>query len=202
MRSLLLRLPLLALLSACTDDKTYAPQTDDTAPVVDGPPQVRISTELGDIVVELNPEAAPATVDNFLSYVDEGFFDGGDGLGATIFHRVITDFVVQGGGYTEDGTLKTTHDPIPLESNNGLSNTRGTIAMARTNEPDSATSQFYINHVENRFLDYSGPRQPGYAVFGEVIEGIDTVDRIAGTPVDGDDQPLSPVVMTSVTRED
>lgn len=135
-------------------------------------PRVRLVTSKGTIVVELDREKAPITVSNFLRYVEDGFYDG------TIFHRVVPDFVIQGGGFTPDLTRKDTRPPIINESNNGLSNLRGTIAMARTNDPDSATSQFYINLVDNTSLDYA-PDRPGYAVFGRVIEGMDVVDAIA-----------------------
>lgn len=162
--------------------------------------QVLMKTSLGDILLELDPEHAAATTDNFLSYVDEGFYDGTDGKGATIFHRVIPDFMDQGGGITETGTNKTTHDPIALEAQNGLSNLRGTIAMARTNQPDSATSQFFINTVDNTFLDATGPRD-GYTVFGKVLEGLDTIDAIAAVQTDANDQPKENVVITSCTRK-
>jgi len=135
--------------------------------------RVKLETSLGDIVVELDGEAAPVTVKNFLRYVDEGFFDG------TIFHRVIKGFMIQGGGFTADMRQKKTHAPIVNEAGNGLKNNRGTIAMARTQNPNSATSQFFINHKDNHNLNYAGPGNPGYAVFGKVVEGMDVVDRIA-----------------------
>jgi peptidyl-prolyl cis-trans isomerase A (cyclophilin A) len=134
---------------------------------------VKLQTSMGDIVVELNAQAAPVTVKNFLRYVNEGFYDG------TIFHRVIHGFMIQGGGLTADMTEKETHDPIANEAANGLKNLRGTIAMARSEDPDSATSQFFINHVENERLDYISDAIPGYAVFGQVTEGMDVVDAIA-----------------------
>ncbi len=135
--------------------------------------RVKLETNMGDIVVELDEKAAPVTVKNFLRYVEEGFFDG------TIFHRVIKGFMIQGGGFTADMEQKKTHAPIINEASNGLKNNRGTIAMARTQDPNSATSQFFINHKDNHNLNYAGPRKPGYAVFGKVIEGIDVVDKIA-----------------------
>jgi peptidyl-prolyl cis-trans isomerase B (cyclophilin B) len=138
--------------------------------------KVKLETSMGDIVIELNAEKAPVTVKNFLSYVDSGFYNG------TIFHRVVnvpTLHVIQGGGFTKDMVQKKTQAPIKNEATNGLSNDRGTIAMARTNNPDSATCQFFINHVDNSFLNYTGPANPGYAVFGKVIEGMDVVDKIA-----------------------
>lgn len=135
--------------------------------------KVKLQTSMGDIVIELNPEKAPITVKNFLGYVSDGFYDG------LIFHRVIKGFMIQGGGFTHDMDQKKTKAQIKIESSNGLKNDRGTIAMARTNVPDSATSQFFINHVNNDFLNYAGPGNPGYAVFGKVIEGMDVVDKIA-----------------------
>lgn len=133
--------------------------------------KVRLETNYGDIVLELDRDKAPITVDNFLRYVEEGHYDG------TIFHRVIDGFMIQGGGFTTDGKEKKTYESIKLESDNSLSNLRGTIAMARTNIPDSATSQFFINVKDNFALDYS-INSPGYAVFGKVIEGMDVVDKI------------------------
>jgi len=134
---------------------------------------VKLETTMGDIVIELDEKAAPVTVKNFLTYAEEGFFDG------TIFHRVIPNFMIQGGGFTPDMVQKKTHPPIINEANNGLKNNRGTIAMARTNNPDSATSQFFINHKDNSNLNYVNAGNPGYAVFGKVIEGMETVDKIA-----------------------
>ena len=133
---------------------------------------VILTTTLGDITVELFEDKAPTTVENFLAYVDEGFFDG------TIFHRVIPNFMVQGGGLTEGLEQKKTRSPIKNEADNGLSNTRGTLAMARTQIVDSATAQFFINLSENYFLDH-GVRDFGYAVFGKVTDGMDVIDQIA-----------------------
>ena len=137
-------------------------------------PQVKLETNYGDIVIELNAEKAPNTVANFLSYVNDGFYDG------TIFHRVIKDFMIQGGGFTEEFVQKTPKAPIKNEANNGLSNVRGSLAMARTGDPHSATAQFFINTVDNNFLDFRGESGAawGYAVFGQVIEGMDVVDAI------------------------
>ena len=129
---------------------------------------VKIETTKGNITIELNENKAPITVENFKQYVEEGFYDG------TIFHRVIPGFMVQGGGFISDGTQKQTRNPIELESKNGLSNEVGTIAMARTQIPDSATSQFFINVADNNFLDYK-LGNAGYAVFGKVTEGMDVV---------------------------
>jgi cyclophilin family peptidyl-prolyl cis-trans isomerase len=139
-------------------------------------PRVELVTSMGSIVVELDEAKAPVTVKNFLTYVREGFYDG------TIFHRVIPGFMIQGGGMLEDLKPKPAHAPIKIESNNGLKNNRGTIAMARTNDPNSATSQFFINLVNNDFLNYKSPSQPGYAVFGKVISGMSAVDAIAKVP--------------------
>jgi len=140
-------------------------------------PQVLLETNHGTIVIELYPEKAPKTVKNFLGYVNEGFYD------STIFHRVISNFMVQGGGFTADMKKKTTHDPIPNEADNGLRNTVGTIAMARTSDPHSATAQFFINVAKNDFLDYREKtnRAWGYAVFGKVIKGMKTVNKIRTT---------------------
>lgn len=134
---------------------------------------VVLETSKGDIEVELYKAEAPVTVDNFISYVNAKHYEG------TIFHRVISGFMVQGGGFTPDGTQKQTQAPIKLESNNGLKNLAGTIAMARTMVPDSATSQFFINTADNPFLDYA-PGNDGYAVFGKVIKGMDVVKQIEG----------------------
>jgi len=158
---------------------------------------VKLETSKGDILIELNSKAAPITVKNFLTYVDEGFYN------KTIFHRVIPGFMIQGGGFTADMERKKTHDPIANEAKNGLSNARGTIAMARTNDPDSATCQFFINHADNTPLDYGGVSGAGYAVFGKTIEGIDVVDAIAAvrtTTRNGmADVPVEPVVIQSVS---
>ena len=133
---------------------------------------VVLETSMGVIEIELDREKAPVTVDNFVSYVEEGFYDG------LVFHRVIEGFMIQGGGFQPDGTWKQGHDPIRSEARNGLKNERGTIAMARSSDPDSATSQFFINTVNNTSLDYPNPDGYGYAVFGRVVEGMDVVDAI------------------------
>ena len=137
-------------------------------------PKVRLSTSAGDIVLELYPEKAPKTVENFLQYVREQHYDG------TIFHRVIDGFMIQGGGFTADFQQKATRAPIALEAANGLKNDRGTIAMARTGNPNSATAQFFINVVNNPMLNAPNPDGYGYAVFGKVVQGMDTVDKIKG----------------------
>lgn len=134
--------------------------------------QFLINTSKGNIVIETYPEKAPITVKNFESYVNKGFYND------TIFHRVIDGFMIQGGGFTKDMSQKQTDAPIKIESDNGLKNKKYTIAMARTSIPDSATSQFFINVKNNDFLDYAGQSNPGYCVFGKVIEGQDVVDKI------------------------
>ena len=141
-------------------------------------PRVTLTTSKGDIVLELNAEKAPKTVKNFLAYVKSGHYNG------TIFHRVINGFMIQGGGFTADMNQKATQAPVENEASNGLSNARGTIAMARTSDPNSATSQFFINLVDNDSLDRSSPRGDGwgYTVFGKVVSGMDVVDAIAKVP--------------------
>ncbi len=160
---------------------------------------VRFETSLGEFTLELNAEKAPISTANFLAYVDEGFFDG------LIFHRVIPGFMIQGGGFAPDMSQKKNKAPIKNEATNGLKNKRGTIAMARTNVVDSATSQFFINLVDNQFLDNS-PGNFGYAVFGQVTEGLDTIDRIAkertGRKQGHDDVPVTDVVIISAKRID
>ena len=138
-------------------------------------PKVVIETSMGDIQLELYADKAPQTVENFVDYVNEGFYDD------TIFHRIIDRFMIQGGGFTQDYAKKTTKKPIQNEANNGLKNSRGTIAMARTQNPHSATAQFFINTVDNKFLDFTRETINGwgYTVFGKVIEGMDVVDRIS-----------------------
>ena len=157
-----------------------------------GNPMVILKTSKGDIKIELDRENAPITVENFLSYVNDGFHDN------TIFHRVINNFMVQGGGISTDMQQKPTKEPIKNEARNGLKNDRGSIAMARTGEVDSATSQFFINHVDNDFLNH-GVRDFGYAVFGRVVDGMDVVDEIAAVKVGPGDVPEEVVVLESVT---
>ena len=158
-------------------------------------PQVALITAKGSITVELDPTLAPISTNNFLSYVNKGFYRD------TLFHRVIPNFVVQGGGYAS-GMIKKTEQsaPIQLESNNGLSNVRGSLAMARTNLPNSATSEFYINLVDNLSLDYKNAANPGYAVFGKVVQGMDVADAMAAEPtgvVGGfSDVPLSDITLS------
>lgn len=161
-------------------------------------PVVVMETSMGNIKIELYPDKAPITVKNFLGYVDDKFYDG------TIFHRVIPGFMAQGGGFEPGMKEKSTKAPIKNESDNGLSNTRGTIAMARTSDPDSATAQFFINVVDNSKLDAHGGR-PGYAVFGKVIDGMDVVDKIVEAPTTTKGQfenvPQTDIIIKSVRRE-
>jgi len=141
-------------------------------------PHVRLKTNFGDIVLELDREKAPKSVENFLAYVNSGFYDG------TIFHRVIDGFMIQGGGFTQEFKQKPTNPTVDNEAENGLKNNRGTVAMARTNMPHSASSQFFINVVDNDFLNYRSPTQEGwgYTVFGKVTQGMDVVDKIRKVP--------------------
>ena len=160
-------------------------------------PRVKLATSLGDIVVELNPAKAPKTVENFLKYVADKHYDG------TIFHRVIDGFMIQGGGFTPDMVQKPMRPPIPLEATNGLKNDTYTIAMARTNVPDSATAQFFINVKDNAMLNAPQPDGHGYAVFGKVVSGTEVVDKIKGVPTGNkgpfQNVPTTPVVITSAT---
>lgn len=164
-------------------------------------PKVLMKTSKGDLVIELYPDKAPITVKNFLAYVDDKFYDG------TIFHRVIKGFVIQGGGLTPDMKAKSEkRPPIKNEANNGLKNLRGTIAMARAMDIDSATCQFFINLVDNPRLDHvaNDPERFGYAVFGKVVQGMDVVDAIASIPTTTKgmyrDVPVEPIIILSVTR--
>lgn len=159
---------------------------------------VKVETSMGDFTLELDSGRAPVTVNNFLTYVDDGFYDG------TIFHRVISNFMIQGGGFTPEGQQKPTKDPIMLESKTGLKNDVGTVAMARTNAPNSATAQFFVNVTDNDFLNYT-PGNPGYAVFGKVASGMETVNSIrsveTGTFQQMGDWPVEPVIIKSIKRE-
>lgn len=183
---------------------------DQAKPAADSKPKiadreyVRMSTTMGDIVIELYRDKAPKTVENFLGYVQDGFYEG------TMFHRVIKDFMIQGGGMEPGYKPKETRDPIRNEANNGVKNVRGTIAMARTGDPHSATSQFFINCQDNHFLDHrsESPRGWGYCVFGKVIGGMDVVDKIRTTKVEMDPRadgsqpaaPITPIVISKVVR--
>jgi peptidyl-prolyl cis-trans isomerase A (cyclophilin A) len=160
-------------------------------------PRVKLATSAGDIVVELAPEKAPKTVANFLQYVKDKHYDG------TVFHRVIDGFMIQGGGFTADMRQKPTRAPVPLEASNGLKNDKYTIAMARTGDPNSATAQFFINVKDNAMLDAPNPDGHGYTVFGKVVSGTETVDkiRVAQTGNKGGMQnvPVEPITIQSAT---
>jgi len=165
----------------------------------DKAPRVRLSTSLGDIVLELNPAKAPKTVENFLQYVADQHYDG------TVFHRVIDGFMIQGGGFTADLQQKPTRAPVPLEAGNGLKNDRGTIAMARTSNPNSATAQFFINVVNNDNLNAPKPDGYGYTVFGRVVSGIEVVDKIRAVPTGNrsmfQNVPQTPITILKATLE-
>ena len=160
---------------------------------------ILMTTTVGPMTLELDADNAPKTVENFLSYVSSGFYDG------TIFHRVINNFMVQGGGFTADMEQKATQAPIENEANNGLKNARGTIAMARTQDPHSATAQFFINVQDNDFLNHTGENMQGwgYAVFGKVTDGEDVLDKIrcveTGSQAGHQDVPVEPIIIESVT---
>jgi peptidyl-prolyl cis-trans isomerase B (cyclophilin B) len=192
MRKTVLFAALMSLLCGIASGAETAPKG--------GKPVVRFETSMGNIQVELYPDKAPVTVKNFLAYVREGHYDN------VIFHRVIRDFMIQGGGFTKEMKEKrTAHPPIKNEADNGLKNERGTIAMARTQVVDSATAQFFINTVNNDFLNHRGktPQGYGYAVFGKVTEGMDVVDKIRAVPTGSfgmhQDVPKQPVVILKAT---
>jgi len=163
-------------------------------------PRVALDTSLGKIVLELEPEKAPKTVENFLAYVDAGHYDG------TVFHRVIPGFMIQGGGFTADMKQKPTRGGIQNEADNGLKNVRGSVAMARTGDPHSATSQFFVSSVDNGFLDHTAktPQGWGYTVFAHVVEGMEVVDKISGVATGNrgpfQNVPTTPVVIEKATR--
>jgi peptidyl-prolyl cis-trans isomerase A (cyclophilin A) len=191
----------LAALAACggADEEAAKPGGSAAgAAAATGPVTVVLDTSKGAIEIELDPAKAPVSVENFLGYVDAGFYDG------TIFHRVIPRFMIQGGGFTPDFTQKETRAPIKNEAENGLLNRRGTIAMARTQDKDSATAQFFINLTDNQFLDH-GTRDFGYAVFGRVTGGMEVVDAIAAVETGrrGPHQnvPVEPIVIQSARRK-
>ena len=167
--------------------------------MVDMPPVVELDTNMGAIVIELNEEKAPKTVENFLNYVKSGHYDG------TIFHRIIDGFMIQGGGMDAEMNEKATNAPVENEADNGLQNDKGTIAMARTQDPHSATSQFFINVKDNDFLNHSGKNMQGwgYTVFGKVTSGMDVIDKMRGVPTGRfgmhADVPNEPVVINSAT---
>ena len=193
-----LTLPALALAQDTAAPAAATPAAPVAAPAVVGP-RVALNTNLGKIVLELDPAKAPKSVENFLQYVKDGHYNG------TIFHRVIDNFMAQGGGFTADLQQKPTRAPIQNEANNGLSNLRGTVSMARTSDPHSAAAQFFINLVDNPRLDYVSDQNGftwGYAVFGKVVEGMETVDKIRAIPTAAQgpfarDVPTSAVVIES-----
>lgn len=200
----LLVVPLLMLTWSCRQNETSKNEYDGveeeitqekTNEIRGGSPMVVMSTSMGDIKIELYPNEAPITVENFLTYARDGFYDG------TIFHRVIPGFMIQGGGFTQDMNQKPTRAPIKNEADNGLGNETGTLAMARTMVVDSATSQFFINLSNNDFLNH-GSRDFGYAVFGKVVEGMDVVNKIVqvqtGNKGPHQNVPVKPVVIESV----
>ena len=158
-------------------------------------PRVALETSEGKIVIELAPKEAPKSVDNFLTYVKAGHYDG------TVFHRVIPTFMIQGGGFAADMSERPTRPPIPIESKNGLKNARGAVAMARRADPNSATAQFFINVVDNPRLDYPAHDGHGYAVFGKVVEGMEVVDKIRDVPTENrgphQNVPVKPVTIKS-----
>jgi cyclophilin family peptidyl-prolyl cis-trans isomerase len=186
MKRFIIAIGLMLALSAAFTSQAWAEQVN-----------VLMQTNQGDIKLALDKDKAPITVDNFVSYANEGFYDG------TIFHRVIPGFMIQGGGFTPEMQKKETHEPIQNEAKNGLKNNRGSIAMARTPPPHTATAQFFINLKDNAFLDYPGQDGWGYAVFGEVTEGMEVVDKIAAQPTGVKnrmrDVPQTPVVIEKVT---
>ena len=184
----------VALVAATVLWFSGAAQTPATAAAKGGKPVVVLVTSLGDITLELEPEKAPISVENFLNYVDAGFYDG------TVFHRVIPNFMIQGGGMTANLSQKPTRPAIKNEAENGLKNDAGTIAMARTSAPDSATAQFFINLKDNDFLNH-GARDFGYAVFGHVTQGMDVVKKIGAVPTGRQDRPVTPVTIKKLTIE-
>ena len=199
MKQFLLRLSAAALIlfffSACSASEKKS--TEEKTTVSNSGNSVVFSTNKGDITIKLYPEKAPVTVKNFLSYVDSGFYNN------TVIHRIVPDFVIQGGGYSKDMAKKKTQAPIKNEADNGLKNMRGTLSMARTNNVNSATSQFFINLKDNDFLDH-GARSFGYAVFAKVIEGMDIVDKIASVKTSNSPMsncPIKPVVINSAKRK-
>jgi len=186
MKRLILMTGLMLALTAAFTAQAWAEQVN-----------VLMQTNQGDIRLALDKDKAPITVENFVTYANEGFYDG------TIFHRVIKGFMIQGGGFTPEMEKKDTHEPIQNEAKNGLKNKRGSIAMARTPPPHTATAQFFINLKDNAFLDYPGQDGWGYAVFGEVTDGMEVVDKIAEQPTGMKsrmrDVPLNPVIIEKVT---
>lgn len=195
--ALLLPFTAFAQTKPVSESKPVAPEA---AAVTEAPanPKAMIKTSLGDITIELDAAKAPKSVENFVKYAKDGFYDG------TIFHRVIGNFMIQGGGFTPDLRQKPTRPSIANEAKNGLSNKRGTLAMARTPDPNSASAQFFVNLVDNRNLDFVSDERAetwGYAVFGKVVEGMDVVDKIAATPTGAKGPFRSDVPTTDVVIE-
>ena len=192
---LLLAVPGAAFPQSATADTATTAERSDPMPTDN--PRVLLHTSKGDVTVELFAAEAPKTVENFLAYVRSGHYDG------TIFHRVIPNFMIQGGGFAADMSQKPTRDPIQNEADNGLKNTKGTLAMARTMNPHSASAQFFVNTTDNAFLDHRGkdPQGWGYAVFGKVVDGMDVVEAIGkvetGNRGGQQDVPVEPVVIES-----
>jgi peptidyl-prolyl cis-trans isomerase B (cyclophilin B) len=187
---------LAAVLFSTSMPVAFAANTTKPDSMDPAAPKVKLHTNLGDVIIRLDAVKAPITTANFLTYVREGHYDG------TIFHRIIPGFMAQGGGLTQDFRPKSTHAPIRNEADNGLKNKRGTVAMARTSDPDSATGQFFINYVDNDFLNHKNrtPQGWGYAVFGEVVEGMEIVDAMAKIPTGPggplpEDVPQQPIVI-------
>lgn len=188
---------MLAFQVSVANTEAIDTQTQTTAT----PIYVEMATNKGNITLELNPEQAPNTVGNFVQYVVDNYYDG------LIFHRVIPGFMIQGGGLEQDLSPKKTRASVDIESNNGLKNDKGTIAMARTMDPNSATSQFFINTIDNDFLNYTGAQNPGYTVFGKVVSGMDIVETIeqVKTQRQGrghDDVPVEPIIIEKITLID
>jgi peptidyl-prolyl cis-trans isomerase A (cyclophilin A) len=201
-RFALISLAILPTLAFCKPIKETEKKAPPAAPAAAAKASlVRLKTTMGDIVLKLDAEKAPVSAENFLSYVKKKHYDG------TVFHRVIDGFMIQGGGFTQKGetlTEKETGKGIVNEGKNGLTNDRGTIAMARTNDPNSATAQFFINVADNAGLNF--PSNGGYAVFGKVVEGMDVVDKIKGSKTRADaklggDVPIEPITLTTATVE-
>lgn len=195
--------PMAVLLAAAlfsSDGASAAGKAPEEAKAPAANPKVTLETSLGTIVLELDRKKAPVSVENFLGYVRSGHFDG------TIFHRVIPDFMIQGGGFDAQMSQKKVGAPIQNEAKNGLRNEKGTVAMARTNDPNSATAQFFINTKKNSFLDYPGQDGYGYAVFGKVVSGMDVVEKIekvrTGNKGPFQNVPLEPVLIVKATIQE
>lgn len=193
-----MRILMLSMMLFLTSTLSFATENN----MSDKQTKVKLTTTLGEIIIQLNTEKAPVSSANFLTYVNEGFYNG------TIFHRIIPDFMAQGGGFDTSFNQKAVHAPIKNEADNGLTNTRGTLAMARTNDPNSATAQFFINYKDNSFLNHTSQTSSGwgYAVFAEVIEGMDVVDAMAkqatGNRGGHQDVPKTDIVIEKAEVED